>query len=119
MTKKDRPSAISGPKPIGAGSQKRVDSVREVVNVKGVDAVESVKGVGGVTGAKGVTAVGFEPRRITSQNRDHILQVMKEESEKFFQKQIINSNQKRVVDRALEMVIQAGVVDEDDKDKIG
>ena len=117
MTKKDRPDAVGGPKPIGADGHKRVDAVREVVNVKGVDAVDSVRGVSGVTGAKGVTAVGFEPRRITSKNRDHILQVMKDESEKFFRKQIINSNQKRVVDRALEMVIQAGVVDEDDEDK--
>lgn len=99
-----RVSATDGTKGI-----KATETVSEIEKVKGASAVKGVSAVSGVRQASGVNSIRFE-------QRDKLLSLISEEAEKLAAQGIIPKNQREVVEKAVQMVIDAALVEHDDDD---
>ncbi|MFO0416353.1 MAG: hypothetical protein ACK5Y6_03605 [Pseudomonadota bacterium] len=97
----------------GTGSTKAVkgtESVSEVDRVKGASAVKGVSGVSGVRQATGVGSIKLE-------QREKLLSMISEEAEKLAAQGLIPKNQREVVERAVQMVIDAALLDSATEDE--
>lgn len=88
---------------------KATHSVSEVEKVKGASAVKGVSGVAGVKQASGVGTIRFE-------QREKLFSMITEEAQKLAAQGIIPKNQREVVEKAVQMVIDAALLDENDDD---
>jgi len=88
---------------------KATHSVSEVEKVKGASAVKGVSGVSGVKQASSVGSIRFE-------QREKLFSMIAEEAEKLAAQGIIPSNQREVVEKAVQMVIDAALLDHNDDD---
>jgi hypothetical protein len=85
----------------GIGATERVG---EVDRVKGATGVKGVSAVSGVRGAGSVNGIRFE-------QREKLLTMVFEEAEKLAAQGVIPKSQKEVVAKAVQMVIDAALVD--------
>jgi hypothetical protein len=83
---------------------KPTDSVSEVEKIKGASAVKGVSGVTGVKQTAGVSSIRFD-------QRDKLLSMISEEAEKLAAQGIIPKSQREVVEKAVQMVIDAALLD--------
>lgn len=88
---------------------KATHSVSEVEKVKGASAVKGVSGVSGVKQASGVGSIRFE-------QREKLFSMIAEEAQKLAAQGIIPKNQREVVEKAVQMVIDAALLDHQDDD---
>lgn len=88
----------------GTKGVKATEAISEVEKVKGADAVKGVAAVSGVRGATGVTGIRFE-------QREKLLSMVSQEAEKLAAQGIIPKSQKEIVEKAVQMVIDAALVD--------
>jgi len=88
---------------------KATEAVSEVERVKGADAVKGVTAVSGVRGTTGVTGIRFE-------QREKLLSMVSQEAEKLAAQGIIPKNQREVIEKAVQMVIDAALVENSDTD---
>ena len=86
---------------------KATHSVSEVEKVKGASAVKGVSSVSGVKQASNVGAIRFE-------QREKLFSMIAEEAEKLAAQGIIPKNQREVVEKAVQMVIDAALIDHSD-----
>jgi hypothetical protein len=83
---------------------KATDAVSEVEKVQGADAVKGVAAVSGVRATTGVTGIRFE-------QREKLLSMVSQEADKLAAQGIIPKSQKEIVEKAVQMVIDAALVD--------
>jgi hypothetical protein len=83
---------------------KATEAVSEVERVKGT---EAIKGVSGVSRVKATTGVGS----IRLDQRDKLLSMVSQEAERLAAQGLIPKSQKDVVEKAVQMVIDAALVD--------
>jgi hypothetical protein len=95
----------------GTGSTKgvqRTQGVSEVEKVEKTSAVTKVAGVSKVSEASRVSAVRFE-------QREKLFSMISEEAQKLAAQGIIPKNQREVVERAVQMVIDAALLENNDE----
>jgi hypothetical protein len=83
---------------------KATEAVSEIERVKGA---EAVKGVSAVSRVKATTGVGS----ITFEQRDKLFSMISQEAEKLASQGLISKNQREVVEKAVQMVIDGALVD--------
>jgi hypothetical protein len=88
---------------------KATHSVSEVEKVKGASAVKGVSGVSSVKQSSGVGSIRFE-------QREKLFSMIAEEAQKLAAQGIIPKNQREVVEKAVQMVIDAALLDHQDND---
>ena len=105
MTKKKGDKKIGGVKSakVTTGIE-GTQQVGEVSKVKKAAQVSAVKGAGAVKGAR-------VDNQLSSADRDQIFDMIGEEAEKLFGK----SKQREVVENAVKMAIDAGIIDEEEE----
>lgn len=86
---------------------KATEAVSEVERVKGAEAIKGVSAVSRVSAASGVTGIRFE-------QREKLLSMISQEAEKLAAQGIIPKSQREVVEKAVQMVIDAALVDSPD-----
>ena len=111
MTKKIGKKAVSG-----VQSTTETKSVEGTESVSGVGSIKPTSSVGGIGGATRVTR-RRATRIMSSQERDQLFQMISEEADKLVSEGILPKGQKDVVSRAVRMAVDAGLVDEDDKEE--
>lgn len=94
----------------GTRGVKATDAVSEVERVKGAQSVKGVSAVSGVRGTTGVTGIRFE-------QREKILSMVSQEAERLAAQGIIPKSQKEVVAKAVQMVIDAALIDSSAEEK--
>jgi hypothetical protein len=93
----------------GTKGVKATEAVSEVDRVKGADAVRGVGAVSGVRAATGVTGIRFE-------QREKLLSMVSQEAEKLAAQGIIPKSQREIVEKAVQMVIDAALVENSNED---
>jgi hypothetical protein len=89
---------------------KATSGVDEIDKVAGASAVKGVSAVHGVKGASGVSSIRFE-------QREKLFSMISEEASKLAAQGIIPNNQREVVERAVQMVIDATLLDQEEPSK--
>ena len=103
--KKDDKDAIGRITKTGATKGvKATESVSEVDRVKGADAVKGVSAVSGVRATTGVSGIRFE-------QREKLMTMVTQEAEKLAAQGVIPKGQREIVEKAVQMVIDAALVD--------
>ena len=83
---------------------KATESVSEVERVKGAEAIKSVSAVSRVQAASGVGSIRFD-------QREKLLSMVSQEAEKLAAQGLIPKSQREVVEKAVQMVIDAALVE--------
>ncbi len=87
---------------------KATEAVSEVERIKGTEAIKGVSGVSRVQASTGVTGIRFE-------QREKLLSMVSQEAEKLAAQGLIPKSQRDVVEKAVQMVIDAALVDKADE----
>jgi len=86
---------------------KATDSVSEIDKVQGASSVKGVSGVSRVKQASGVSSIRFD-------QREKLFSIAREEAQKLVAQGIIPQSQREVVERSVQMVIDAALLDPQD-----
>lgn len=86
---------------------KATEAVSEVERIKGTEAIKGVSGVSRVKATAGVTGIRFE-------QREKLLSMVSQEAEKLAAQGLIPTGQREVVEKAVQMVIDAALVDQEE-----
>ncbi|MFN4896464.1 MAG: hypothetical protein ACK5GN_02210 [Pseudomonadota bacterium] len=88
---------------------KATEAVSEVDRVKGADAVKGVSAISRVQATSGISSIRFE-------QREKLLSMVSQEAEKLAAQGIIPKSQREVVEKAVQMVIDAALVEAAEED---
>ena len=109
-------------KPKGVGDKKKVGGVKTPADTKSVEETKGVSGVGevkktsSVGGVKGSGAVRGRQatQKLSIKDREKIFQLIEEEAEKLFSSKDTPGKKKEIVEQAVKMAIDSGLVDEEE-----
>ena len=108
--KKDKDEGIRVSGTSSTKGVKATTGIGEVDKIAGASAVKGVSGVQGVKSTTGVSSIRFE-------QREKLFSMISEEATKLAAQGIIPKNQREVVEKAVQMVIDAALLDQDNSDK--
>jgi hypothetical protein len=86
---------------------KATEAVSEVERVKGAEAIKGVSAVSRVRATSGVAGIRLD-------QREKLLSMVSQEAEKLAAQGLIPKNQREVVEKAVQMVIDAALVEKSD-----
>lgn len=109
-------------KKIGDKKIHGVKSTQETSGVKGAEVVGGVAGVKAATGVGGVKGAGAirkrqSTRTMTVEEREELFKMINEEAEAMFGRSGMPQAQRELVQNAVKMAVDAGLLDEDDEDE--
>lgn len=105
--KKDKKGTINGVNKAGsAKGVKATESISEIDKVREATAVQGVSGISGIRGTSGVGAIRFD-------QRDKLYTMISQEADKLAAQGIIPKSQREVVEKAVQMAIDAALVEDD------
>jgi hypothetical protein len=87
-----------------SGATSGVKGISEIEKVKAAQGVKGVSAVSGVRGAGNVNGISFE-------QRDKLLRMVSEESAKLAAQGVIPAAQREIVEKAVQMVIDAALIE--------
>jgi hypothetical protein len=109
----DKTGKIGGKKIGGVKQTTQSDSVD---GAESVDDVGSVKKAGGVGGVSGTSRAGNRgTRTMTMADREKLFSMVSDEAEKLFKKGQIPAEQREVIEEAVKMAIDAGLLEEEEE----
>lgn len=110
------------PKKIGDTKVGGVKSTKGTSEVEGTEAVDSVgvikstSGVGGVGRAGAVGSKRRSTRTMTLEEREELFKMINEEADKMFKNSGLSAEKRALVESAVKMAVDSGLIDEDDND---
>lgn len=102
---------IGGKPPAGTPQSAPIQSAKTVTGAK----VGSVGEVTGTGAQQGIAGTQGRAGRITPEQRQQIYQLIEEEAEKLFAGDAIPETKKESIKGAVRMVIEGGIIEEEDK----
>jgi hypothetical protein len=99
------------------GSTSRTKEVEETESIKGVDTVKDVARVDQVKAVQGASNIDQVGRVMTQAERAHIMKIVDEEAEMFFQNSQIPANKRKMIKDAVSMAVDAGLLLKEDEDE--
>ena len=108
-------------KKIGDKKVSTVGSTTEASSVQGTEGVSSISGIRATSGIQGIGSAGALGRRratrlMTAAERQQLFNMINEEADKLASEGILPKKQKDAVSQAVKMAVDAGIVDNDDRE---
>ena len=88
---------------------KATEAVSEVERIKGTEAIKGVSAISRVQATTGVNSIRFD-------QREKLLSMVSQEAEKLAAQGLIPKSQREVVEKAVQMVIDAALVEKTDEE---
>jgi len=106
---------IKDKKVTGVSSAGQAKSVEGTESVGGVGGIKATSAVGGVRGAGAVSGTRLT-RNMTLAEREELFRMIDQEADKLFAESGMTPAKRKVVESAVKMAIDAGLISDDDSD---
>lgn len=99
------------------GGVKQAKQTKQIDGPASVSSVAEVKKAAGVGGVKGIQGARRRPTRtMTTAEREKLFSIISEEADKMFGKDKVDPKKREIIESAVKMAVDAGLLDEGDED---